>query len=423
MLTAAIIRAMDGKSSTLVLRRLSAIVCFLVAVLTLSPTTATRAQQSDVTFFVIGKHASFEQRQAQPEPVDFSFFSEIFLTADSGRANATLTLPGGEAVPFRDMRQASGGQRDDVLLVTGESRYATFDALQDRYPDGRYEVTFHSGSGGPTIEGELTFLERPLPTAPTITVEQSGTDCDVLAAGEDLLVDWTPFENGRPDANEILDDLIFVILENDKGERVAHSGRPFSGDPYLRYNDQGFRIAGDVLEPGRYRLSVEHAMLDDTTTYAGIPAFTTRAVTTRRTLQVAAQTDDTCAAPTQSLTSQVTMFYYDDLDDAARFYGELLGLEKSLDYGWVKFFQTGPASSVGIVQRGSGAWHDPQPQNAVMLSLVTDDVDAWYRRLSVMEGAVVLKELGEGGGIRSFLLEDPGGYTVEFFQWLETPNP
>ena len=113
------------------------------------------------------------------------------------------------------------------------------------------------------------------------------------------------------------------------------------------------------------------------------------------------------------------MFYYDDLDAATTFYGTLLGLEKTFDWGWVKFFKTGPTSSVGIVKNGEGAFHTPQPKNAVMLSLVTSDVDAWYGRVKDREDVEFLKPIGDGGGIRSFLLEDPGGYTVEFFQWLE----
>lgn len=415
---------MDRESLLLALCRAYPFGLLVAVAISSSLPSAAEAQHPDVTFFVIGKHASYEQRQAQPEPVDFSFFSEIFLNTDSRISDASLTLPTGETIGYRDMREASGGDRDDVLLVTGESRYATFDSLQARYPDGRYAVAFGSnGRHATAVNGDLTFLERPLPPAPTIVLQQEGTDCDVLTAGKNLLVRWSAFESGRADPNQILDDLIFVILENSAGERVAHSGRPFSGESYLRFADQDFLIDGSILEPGRYRLSVEHAMLDDTTTYAGIPAFTTRAVTTRRTLYVAEQTDGGCAAPIESLSSQVTMFYYDDLDDAARFYGEQLGLERSFDAGWVIFFRTGPASSVGIVQRGTGAWHDPQPRNAVMLSLVTDDVDAWYRRVSGMDDLQLLKQLGDGGGIRSFLVEDPGGYTVEFFQWLEPSNP
>ena len=121
------------------------------------------------------------------------------------------------------------------------------------------------------------------------------------------------------------------------------------------------------------------------------------------------------------LDSQITMFYYEDFATAIDYYGTTLGLTLEFDWPWIRFYKTSPSSSVGIVAEGEGAWHDAQETNAVMLSLVTSDVDAWYERLQHRDNIVFLKDIGDGGGIRSFLLEDPGGYTVEFFQWL-TPE-
>lgn len=119
------------------------------------------------------------------------------------------------------------------------------------------------------------------------------------------------------------------------------------------------------------------------------------------------------------LDSQITMFYYQDIEKASDFYGDILGLTLEFDWTWIRFYKTGPASSIGIVTEGEGAWYDAQAKNAVMLSLVTSDVDAWYERLQPHDEIVFLKDIGDGGGIRNFMLEDPGGYTVEFFQWLE----
>lgn len=388
--------------------------------LALLAATTAAAQQEDVTFFVIGKHANFDQASpgAEPRPFDYSFFSEIFLTADGDATGAVLTLPDSERVPYRDMREAEGGARDNVLLVSGEDRFDTFDALQQRYPDGDYRVRFDTPSG--RVDGTLTFQRRPLPAAPVVTVTQSGLECDLFTPGENVEVSWSAFAAGRDDANGILDDLIFVILEDSDGIRVAHSGRPFENRPYLTHGSNRFTIDGTLLEADtEYRLSVEHALLDDTTTFDGVPAFTTRAVTTRMALAVGSGEPAGCAPPHAALDSQITMFYYRDLDAASRFYGEILGLEKTFDWDWVRFYRTGPSSSVGIVREGSGAWHAAKPDNAVMLSLVTPDVDAWYRRATLHDDVVILKDLADGGGIRSFLLEDPGGYTVEFFEWLD----
>jgi extradiol dioxygenase family protein len=205
--------------------------------------------------------------------------------------------------------------------------------------------------------------------------------------------------------------------------RVAHSGRPFEGRPYLTWADSRFTIDGKVLEPDQaYTLSVEHALLDDTTRFDSVPAFTTRAVTTKLELRTASEMTKTCLPRPPSISSQTTMFYYNDIGPAAHFYGEVLGLENTLDWSWVKFYRTGPASSVGLVTEGDGGWHKVQEKNSVMLSLVTEEIDAWYDRLDGRDDVTILKDIGDGGPIRSFLLEDPGGYTVEFFQWLEKPE-
>lgn len=382
------------------------------------------AQQADVTFFVIGKHANYSQDRAGGlQSVDFSFFSEIFLTSAGDAGEATLRFPTGELVPYRDMREAEGGNRDNLLLVAGADRYESLTDLQARYPDGNYEVSFETPSGS-VADGVLTFEERPLPNPPVISLAQAGkSGCSVVMPGRDLEVSWSAFAGGRSDPNGILDDLVFVILADADGVRIAHSGRPFENKPYLTYAADSFTIDGEVLEPGQtYTLSVEHALLDDTTRFDNVPAFTTRAVTTSLKVRSGSKDMASCSVAGAPLTSSVTMFYYKDIEPAARFYGEILGLENYLDWDWVQFYKTGPASYVGLVTEGEGAWHKVREKNSVMLSLVSDDVDGWYERLRESGEVTFLKDVGNGGPIRSFLLEDPGGYTVEFFQWLQKPE-
>jgi extradiol dioxygenase family protein len=382
------------------------------------------AQQNDVTFFVIGKHVNYSQDESgRRAPVDYSFFSEIFLTTDGDAGNATLTFPTGEVVKYKDMRHAEGGDRDNILLVSGADRYTELTAMQQRYPDGEYRVSFATPSG--SVESEtLKFDNRGLPKPPQIGLRQNGLPvCSRVASGTDLVVSWGAFAQGKSDPNNILDDLVFVILTDATGTRVAHSGRPFEGGRYLTYADTHFTIDGSVLQEDQaYTLSVEHAILDDTTSFDGVPAFTTRAATTKLEFTSSSTRVEPCmtqqAMP--SISSQITMLYYENIDDASVFYGEILGLKKTFDWTWVRFYQTGPASSVGIVTEGDSAWHDVQERNAVMVSLVTEEVDAWYERLSGRDDVVFLKHIGDGGGIRSFMLEDPGGYTIEFFQWLVT---
>ena len=394
--------------------------------LLLALATAASGQNDDVSFFVIGKHANFSQLSSGERiSLDYSFFSEVFLTAQGNADNATLTLPTGERLEFEDMREAEDSSRDNILLIAGEDRFTELSDLQARYPDGKFSVSFDTPSGN--VDGViLEFDNRGLPTAPKISVSQAGkSNCIELIPGVDATIRWSAFEGGRADPHGILDDLIFVILTDAEGNRVAHSGRPFEGMPYLTFATQTYTINGDSLQANRtYTLSVEHAILDDTTRFDKVPAFTTRAVTTKLKISTFARAEEkmVCAVPMAipSLDSQITMLYYDDFDAAVQFYAGTLGLELEFDSSWVKFFKTGPSSSVGVVADSEGAWHKPQQTNAIMLSLVTREVDAWHDRLKDRSGVIYLKDIGDGGGIRSFLLEDPGGYTVEFFQWLDT---
>jgi len=396
----------------------------LAIVLHMACAAPVLAQNADVTFFVIGKHANFSQdASGERKSIDYSFFSEVFLTADGDASNAVLTLPTGERLDFRDMRERDDGSRDNILLVSGEDRFTKLAGLQARYPDGKFIVSFSTPSGD-VDSVVLEFDNRGLPTPPKVSIAQNGvSNCVGLMPGVNATVSWGAFDGGRADPNGILDDLIFVILTDAEGNRVAHSGRPFEGKPYLTFATETYTIDGAALQPGQtYVLSVEHAILDDTTRFDSVPAFTTRASTTKIDIatfgDASERTSCTARQEIPSLDSQVTMLYYKNFDDAVHFYGSSLGLEMEFDWPWIKFFKTGPSSSVGIVAEGEGAWHKAQETNAVMLSLVTSEVDAWNDRLNNRDDVIFLKEIGDSGGIRSFMLQDPGGYTVEFFEWL-----
>jgi hypothetical protein len=97
--------------------------------------SAASAQNEDVTFFVIGKHANFsQQRTGERLPIDYSFFSEVFMKAQGNAENASLILPTGERLEFEDMREAQDGSRDNILLLAGEDRFTELSDLQARYP-------------------------------------------------------------------------------------------------------------------------------------------------------------------------------------------------------------------------------------------------------------------------------------------------
>ena len=140
-------------------------------------------------------------------------------------------------------------------------------------------------------------------------------------------------------------------------------------------------------------------------------------------LAVGLSSADADEAPTPGIDETVTFFYYEDLEAALRFYEDVLELPVTMNEDWVKILRVTATSSVGLVLDGHG-FHDVADDKPAMLSIVTEDVDAWYRRI-LDAGVPIRRELpppndAAGAGkapIRGFIAEDPGGYTVEFFSW------
>ena len=128
---------------------------------------------------------------------------------------------------------------------------------------------------------------------------------------------------------------------------------------------------------------------------------------------------ETSARP--AFTEQYVMLYYTELEPAAQFYEQTLGLTATMKDEWVELYEVVPGSLIGLVRAGGTAYHRVQDTNAVMVSIVTEDVDAWYGIVADNPNINILKPIYNHATvpIRAFLLADPGGYTVEIFQWLK----
>jgi predicted enzyme related to lactoylglutathione lyase len=118
-------------------------------------------------------------------------------------------------------------------------------------------------------------------------------------------------------------------------------------------------------------------------------------------------------------SEQIVFLYYKDLAVADAFFGSTLGLQKTIDLEWVKIFRTVAGSSIGCVKEGHGSLKTAL-EKPVMVSWVVDDVEAWHRRLEASQVKIV-KPLGTSTEppMKSFLFEDPTGYTFELVQWLK----
>jgi len=122
---------------------------------------------------------------------------------------------------------------------------------------------------------------------------------------------------------------------------------------------------------------------------------------------------------TPQVSQQITWVYARDLEGTCRFYGEVLGLDMTLDEGKARIYRASDSAYIGICEAFGGRVVEPK---GGMITLVTDDVDAWFARLehagATLKGA---PERHEAFNIYAFLAEDPNGYLIEFQQFLD-PN-
>lgn len=128
------------------------------------------------------------------------------------------------------------------------------------------------------------------------------------------------------------------------------------------------------------------------------------------------------ASPLRSVLE--TCLYADDLDAAAHFYGEILGLEEvSRETGRHVFFRCG-AQMVLVFNAEATATPDGMlpPHGAdgpghVAFAVDDAQLEAWHERLEA-RGVPVEKEMAWGEAGRSLYVRDPAGNSVE----LATPS-
>lgn len=119
------------------------------------------------------------------------------------------------------------------------------------------------------------------------------------------------------------------------------------------------------------------------------------------------------------IISNVVFQYYKDTTflSAARFYEEVLGLKKTFDKPGVKMYELTEHSAVGLVNESMGGYFKaPAATPAVMISIETEQFDEWYRQLKA-RNATFLGAQHKTELVDSYLVKDPGGYTVEIFRW------
>lgn len=119
-----------------------------------------------------------------------------------------------------------------------------------------------------------------------------------------------------------------------------------------------------------------------------------------------------------AITSQITFMFFEDFNNACKFFNDVLGLEEILDQGWVRVWRTSQTAYVGATDIKSGSI-TVKERGGTLISLTVNDVFGWYDRLKPfklkeMTAVKVLEDIG----LRSFFFKGPEGYDFEIQEFM-----
>ncbi len=121
-----------------------------------------------------------------------------------------------------------------------------------------------------------------------------------------------------------------------------------------------------------------------------------------------------------AIDQQVTFLYTRDLAVTVRFYEEILGLALVLDQGSCRIYRVSDDGFLGFCERAAA----PERPAGVIFTLVTAEVDAWYRYLSERGVAFEKRpQLNADYNIYHCFLRDPNGYLIEIQRFLDPTWP
>lgn len=117
------------------------------------------------------------------------------------------------------------------------------------------------------------------------------------------------------------------------------------------------------------------------------------------------------------ITGQISWVYAEDLAASVAFYRDVLKLPVWRDAGAAVIFEPLPGARIGVCRAFEDRVVEPK---GGMITLLTDDVDAWYDRLRAAGArSKGPPEKIEQFGIYSFFCEDPNGYVIEVQTFLD----
>ena len=118
------------------------------------------------------------------------------------------------------------------------------------------------------------------------------------------------------------------------------------------------------------------------------------------------------------ISGALTFFYYNNLEEAYKFYMDIMGFEIMLDIDWVKIFKIGTDCHLGIVNSEMGS-HKPSENKPVRLQIMVSDAQAWLNYFRE-KGVPTLKDelyVGSLLNIKTCTVKDPGDYAIEICEY------
>ncbi len=115
----------------------------------------------------------------------------------------------------------------------------------------------------------------------------------------------------------------------------------------------------------------------------------------------------------RAFDAQITFVYVADLDRSAAFYGDLLGLELARDQGACLIYHVAGQAYLGVCSHRT-----PDP-GGVIITLLSDQVDAWAERLVAAGRQVEGPAANERFALYHCFVTDPDGYLVEIQRFDE----
>lgn len=116
----------------------------------------------------------------------------------------------------------------------------------------------------------------------------------------------------------------------------------------------------------------------------------------------------------------VTWLYYEDMQEAERFYEEKIGFKQIVDQGWAKVYQISETSYLGLVD-GRRGMHGFTDLKGTSVSFMVKDLEAWYDYVQQHKPLPLVQEMynGKEDRYKAFVGQDPGKYFLEFNRFME----